>query len=92
MIVRAFAGICRSRDTGLAEDAFLESWLVGGKARSPGSVLFSLSPNSECNGRFDVSLGPADVCRRREEFVRSWLTGGGETLIGFWITDVDDAG
>jgi hypothetical protein len=87
--VRVFAGMCGSRDTGLAEDVFLESGLVGGKTRTPGSMLFSLSSNSEWNGKLDVSLGPADVCGRRKGFVRNRQTGGGGDLVGFGMASVD---
>jgi len=78
-----------SRDTGLTEDVFLESGLFGGKTRSPVLVLFSLSSNSEWNGRLDVSLGHADVCGRRKGFVRNRQAGGGGGLVGFGMAGAD---
>ena len=62
---------------------------MGGKIRSPGSTLFSLSSTSEWNWKLDVSLGPADVCGRREGFVRGRPTGGGEGLVAFGVAGAD---
>ena len=67
----------------------MRSGLAGGKMRSLRPKLFSLSSNSECNGRLDVSLGPADVCGLRKDFVRDRSIEGGEDLVGFWITGAD---
>lgn len=73
-----FTGVCGSRNSGLVGDIFLGGRQVGGEIRLPGLALFSLSSDSEWNGKLDVSLGPADVWGRREAFARGRLTEGGE--------------
>ena len=87
--MRVFAEVGGSHNTGRVGDVFLGSGVVAGKIRSPRLMLLSSNSNPEWNGRLEVSLGPAEVCGRRDGFMRGRPAGGGEGLVGLGAAGVD---